>query len=201
MASHPEMVSIMHKVLDKNADNKNKKDLTLHLKKCRACREHFEGLKKTTAIIQSTSGERVPESFKDTVLNRLPKENKASRARRWFHKHPISTAAALFLIFMTGYLFSLWEGPQQVSIMGTGHVKQGNHMVIVPKGEVIHGNLIVRNSNVKIEGKVLGDVTVINGKKYLASAGQVTGHIHVLDALLEWIWYQVKHLFTGLVWT
>ncbi|HET7658128.1 MAG TPA: anti-sigma factor, partial [Bacillales bacterium] len=136
---------------------------------------------------------------KENVLKRLPKENQSSKARRWFYQHPLMTAAALFLIFMTGYLFSLWEGPQQVSVVGKGHVKQGDHMVIVPKGEVIQGNLIVHNSDVKIEGKVHGDVTVINGRKYLASAGQVTGHVRVVDAVLEWIWYQIKHLFTGLI--
>ncbi|HET7580668.1 MAG TPA: anti-sigma factor [Bacillales bacterium] len=189
----------MHKVLDGDADDRDKQDLTLHLKACGTCREHFEELQKTEAIVQSASGIRAPEHLKDTIIDRLPGEHRTSKARRWLQRHAVLTAAALFLIFMAGYLFSLWQGPGQVSVVGKGHVKQGNHVVIVPKDEVIHGDLIVRNSNVKIKGKVKGNVTVIHGKQYLASAGQVTGHIREVNQVVGWIWYQIKHLFTG--WT
>jgi anti-sigma factor RsiW len=189
----------MHKVLDEEATEAEKQQLEIHLNGCRVCREHFEELQRTVAIVQSTSRLRAPEHFKESVLGLLPEEKRASTAKRWLQGHPVLTAAALFLILMTGYLFSLWEGPQQVSVLGKGHVKQSGDIVIVPKGEVIRGDLVVRNSNLKIEGKVEGDVTVINGAPYLASAGHVTGQMKEVNQIVEWIWYQMKHLFTGFI--
>ncbi|HEX6923417.1 MAG TPA: anti-sigma factor [Bacillales bacterium] len=199
MVRHSDMAELMHKVLDENADDQDKRDLARHLKKCWECREHFEELKRTVAIVQSASLVKAPVDFKENVMNRLPKENRKPAVRRWFQGHPVLTAAALFLIMMTGYMFSLWQAPQEVSVIGKGHVLKGEDVVIVPEGEVINGDLIVRNSDVRIKGKVKGDVTVINGKQYLASAGQVTGQIQEVNEILGWIWYQVKHLFTGFV--
>lgn len=199
MTSHSEIMHVMHKVLDGDADEKEKRDLTHHLKACGTCRIHFKELKTTEAMVQSASGAHAPIDFKETLLKRMPKETRVTKTKRWLQAHPVLTAAALFLIFMTSYLFSLWDGPQQVTVLGEGHVKQTHNAVIVPKGEVIHGDLIVRNSNLKIEGTVKGNVTVINGKKYMASAGQVTGQIKEVNQIMEWIWYQLKHLFTGLV--
>lgn len=199
MSCVSETVELMHKVLDEEATKTEKQRLKTHLNGCRACREHFEELQRTVAIVQSTSRLCAPEHFKESVLRLLPEEKRASAVKRWLQSHPILTAAGLFLLFMTGYLFSFWEGPQQVSVQGKGHVKQGGDIVVVPKGEVIRGDLVVRNSNLKIEGKVKGDVTVINGDPYLASAGHVTGQMKEVNQIVDWIWYQMKHLFTGFV--
>ncbi|HEU5139140.1 MAG TPA: anti-sigma factor [Bacillales bacterium] len=199
MACNSDIVILMHKVLDENADEKDKQDLTLHLQKCLECREHFEELKRTVAIVQSASRVKAPENFKESVMDRLPREKSRPAARRWLQTHPVMTAAALFLIFMTGYLFQIWHAPQEVAVIGEGHVVKGNDIVIVPEGEVINGDLIVHNSDVRIEGKVKGDVTVINGRPFKASAGQVTGQIKEVNEILGWIWYQIKHLFTGSV--
>ncbi|HET7628073.1 MAG TPA: zf-HC2 domain-containing protein [Bacillales bacterium] len=197
MGCKPEIVQLMHKVLDEDADDKDKRDLTQHLKGCPECREHYEQLKRTEALMRSTSSVKAPGDLKDKIIERMPNEKRTLKAKRWFQQHPVLTAAALFLLFMSGYLFSLWQGPQQVAVRGSGHVITGGEEVIVPKGVVIRGDLVVRNSDVRIEGKVLGDVTVINGKEYLASAGQVTGEIEEVNALFEWLWYQIKQLFTG----
>jgi hypothetical protein len=56
---------------------------------------------------------------------------------------------------------------------------------------------VVRNGEIKVEGKVNGNVTVINGNQYLASAGQVTGEIQELDQLFEWVWYTIKSNVTN----
>ena len=49
--------------------------------------------------------------------------------------------------------------------------------MIIPEGEVVKGDVTVRNGKLIIEGEVDGNVTVINGEKYMASAGKVTGDI------------------------
>jgi predicted acyltransferase (DUF342 family) len=93
----------------------------------------------------------------------------------------------------------------------TGIKKQGqknlivkNHTVIVPKGEVVKGDVVVQNGKLRIEGEVKGNVTVINGTKYLASAGHVTGDIKEVNQVFDWIWYYFKktgkdiiHIFYG----
>ena len=51
---------------------------------------------------------------------------------------------------------------------------------------------MVRNGKLKIEGEVDGNVTVINGEQYMASAGKVTGDIEEINEVFEWIWYHIK---------
>lgn len=67
-----------------------------------------------------------------------------------------------------------------------------NNTVIVPEGEVVKGDVTVKNGKLIIEGKVDGDVTIVNGEKYTASAGQVTGQIHEINEVFDWIWYKIK---------
>ena len=57
-------------------------------------------------------------------------------------------------------------------------------------GETIEGNVVVQNGDIRIEGEVKGNVTVINGQKYMVKAGNVTGDIEVIDQAFEWMWYK-----------
>ncbi len=93
---------------------------------------------------------------------------------------------------MTGSVFASWNDNQDFSFTKNDALVVQDHTVVVPEGKVVNGDLTVRNGDVKIEGKVTGDVTVINGNQYLASAGTVTGEIKEIDAAFEWLWYQVK---------
>ena len=52
--------------------------------------------------------------------------------------------------------------------------------------------MTVRNGTVQIEGKVEGNVTIINGEKYMASAGNVTGDIKEINEVFDWIWYHIQ---------
>lgn len=192
-----EAVKLMHKVLDEEADEKEKHKLKIHLHKCQDCRQHFEQLKKTETIVQGASYGSAPGELKGNILNHLPRKNRFSSAKRWPQRHPILTAVVLFFILISGYLFALWETPQGVSVDGDGHLKQIDGVVVVPENEVIHGDLTVRNSDIEIKGKVNGDVTVINGQQHMAATGQVNGRVKEVDQMMEWVWYQMKHLVTG----
>jgi cytoskeletal protein CcmA (bactofilin family) len=68
-----------------------------------------------------------------------------------------------------------------------------NNTVTVPEGETVEGDVTVKGGTINIEGKVEGNVTVINGE-YMASAGQVTGEVEEINEAFEWIWYQMKSL-------
>ncbi|WP_322619377.1 bactofilin family protein [Bacillus fonticola] len=62
----------------------------------------------------------------------------------------------------------------------------------MPEGEVVSGDIVVKNGEIRIEGQVDGDVTIINGERYLASAGDVTGEIEEIDQVFSWLWYHIK---------
>lgn len=89
-------------------------------------------------------------------------------------------------------MFSVWNDDQKFSVTKQEDLVVENGTVIVPEGKVIDGDITVKNGNLRIEGKVNGNVTIINGERYLASAGDVTGDIEEINEVFEWIWYKMK---------
>jgi anti-sigma factor RsiW len=192
-----EMVLYMHEYLDDEISAEDEKVLREHLQSCKDCLEHFHELRKTIALVQSTSHIQAPSNFTASVMAKLPKEKRKVGFQRWIRQHPLFTAASLFLVLMMGSLFSTWEEDHQFSVSKQPNLVVRNDTVIVPEGEVVKGDVVVKNGKLQIEGQVEGDVTVINGevingKQYLASAGQVTGEIKEVNALFDWMWYHIK---------
>jgi anti-sigma factor RsiW len=93
---------------------------------------------------------------------------------------------------MMGSVFSTWNQEREFSVSKQKNLVVKNNTVIVPKGETVKGDVIVRNGTLEIEGEIQGDVTVINGEQYLASAGHVTGQIEEVNEVFDWIWYHIK---------
>ncbi|MFP3490116.1 anti-sigma factor, partial [Staphylococcus sp. SIMBA_130] len=58
------------------------------------------------------------------------------------------------------------------ALSGNLRFEQDTNAVIVPEGDVVEGDFTVKNRNLEIAGQVKGDVLVINGDQYMASAGQ-----------------------------
>jgi anti-sigma factor RsiW len=188
------IIKWMHDYLDDDITPDDERELREHLQRCPACSRHFNSLQKTVAFIQQASHLTPPSNFTAEVMARLPKEKKMVRLGRWFKNHPFVTAASLFVALMVGSLFTTWNGEQQFSVSTRENVIIHDHTVIVPKGKVVEGDIVVRNGSIKIEGKVNGNVTVIHGEKYLASAGQVTGEIEEINEVFDWIWYNIKEV-------
>lgn len=46
-----------------------------------------------------------------------------------------------------------------------------NYIVIVLEGEMVKGDVIVKNGKLIIKGKIDGDVIVVNGEKYMVFVG------------------------------
>jgi len=192
MSCSTEVIQLMHKYLDEEITSEEESKLREHLNQCEECTQHFHELKKSIAFVQSTSHISAPSDFTMKVMQNLPKEKKVVRITRWLGSHPMITAASLFILLMTGSLFSVWEGNQEFSVSKQPNLVIENNTVIVPEGEVVKGDVLVRNGTLHIEGKVDGDVTVINGERYLAAAGEVSGEIKVIDEMFEWLWFQIK---------
>ncbi|MGG3737601.1 zf-HC2 domain-containing protein [Aeribacillus pallidus] len=191
----PKIVEYMHEYLDEELSADKEKFLRDHLQTCKECQHHFHELKKTIALVQSTSHIKAPDNFTESVMQKLPKEKKKVGINRWFRNHPFLTAASLFFVLMMGSLTTTWNEDQQFSFTKQPNLVVENHTVIVPEGEVVEGDIVVRNGDIRIEGEVKGNVTVINGNQYLASAGNVTGEIEEINQAFDWLWHKLKEGF------
>lgn len=192
-----EIILYMHEYLDDEISAENERELRLHLQSCEDCQAHFSELRKTIALVQSTSHIEAPLHFTANVMARLPKEKRKVGFQRWLRQHPLFTAASLFFVLMAGSLVTTWDQNHEFAVSKQPNLVVQNNTVIVPEGEVVKGDVIVKNGKLKIEGQVEGNVTVINGEvidgeKYLASAGHVTGEIKEVNAIFDWMWYQIK---------
>ncbi|GIN20625.1 MAG TPA: anti-sigma factor [Bacillus bacterium] len=191
-ACSEEIVLYMQEYMDGDLTQDKERVLKEHLQKCQDCQSHFQELKRTEALVKSVSRIAAPAHFTNQVMARLPKEKNIVGVRRWFRHHPMLIAVSVFFVLMAGSLVSGWNDDQKFAFTKKPNIIVENDTVIVPEGEVVDGDLVVKNGNIRIEGQVDGNVTIINGDKYMASAGNVTGNIDEIDEMFEWIWYKMK---------
>jgi anti-sigma factor RsiW len=183
----------IHQYLDHDIKQQDERILKEHLQTCADCTQHLHELEKSIALVQSTSHIEAPMDFTQAIMDRLPKEKKTVGVNRWLKGHPLLAAASLFVLLMTGSLFSSWSADSDFSVSKQPNLVVENNTVTVPEGETVEGDVTVKGGTINIEGKVEGNVTVINGE-YMASAGQVTGEVEEINEAFEWIWYQMKSL-------
>ena len=199
MNCHEDIIEYMHDYLDEDITPENKEALRSHLQTCPDCRDYFHEMKKAVALVQSTAHIKAPDDFTDRVMAQLPKEKKQVGAKRWFKQHPFLTAASLFILLMTGTIFTSFNEDQRFAVTKQPNLIVDGEKVIVPAGKTIKGDVVVQNGDILIEGQVDGNVTVINGEKYMAAAGNVTGQIEEIDQAFEWLWYKIKDIGKSIV--
>ncbi|HAM79516.1 zf-HC2 domain-containing protein [Ornithinibacillus bavariensis] len=208
MDCHKKALELMHKHLDGDITRAEEHELKVHLEECLACQKHLHELKRTVTLIQSTERIKAPEGFASKVMDQLPIEKKRVRYLRWFKMHPVLTAAAIFFLFMLTGLFSVWEKDTQLMVSNPENLIVKGDLVIVPEGVTVDGDLVVQNGNLRIDGTVDGNVTLINGKLVdesdvldsdglMASVGAVNGELKEVDAVFEWVWYHIQNLVKG----
>ncbi|WP_226537553.1 zf-HC2 domain-containing protein [Fictibacillus halophilus] len=188
---------LMNKVLDGEATKEEERVFHAHLEECESCKEEYEMLLETLKELQLQNHNiKAPEGFTQAVMAKLPKEKQQIKWKRWMQRHPALTAAAIFMFFMAASVFTSYNQQDLAVVKGEGNlqIKKAERVVVVPAGETIKGDLVVENADVRIEGRVEGDVTVIKGNQYLASAGEVTGHSQEIGQVVEWVWYKLKSL-------
>ncbi|WP_181350902.1 anti-sigma factor [Thalassobacillus sp. CUG 92003] len=207
MTCNNEAVTLMHKYLDGELKKEEERKLRDHLQNCPACQHHFHELKRSITLVQNAGPVQAPANFTSNVMDNLPKEKKRKNYKRWFHQHPFLTSAAVFFILMFSGIFSAWNQDQQVTVSKQENLVIQDNTVIVPEGVTVNGDLVVRNGDLKIEGKIDGDITLINGdmvheddpnplegEKYQA---YVSGEVNEVNQIFEWMWYHTKNLFQG----
>ena len=184
-------VHYMHEYLDGDISGEHEQELKTHLASCPSCQQHMHELSKVAAFVQSASHISAPRGFVEGVTARLPKETSKVGMKRLFHSHPLLTAAALFMILMSASLFSSFNEDQHFSFTKQPNLVVEGEKVIVPAGEIVKGDLVVKNGDLQIDGEVDGNVTVINGQ-YMASTANVTGEIEEINQVFDWLWYKIK---------
>ncbi len=189
----------MHDYLDGDLSSEQEILFHSHLEECSACKEHFDELQATVAFLKQAEPIMAPVNFTEQLMEKLPTVAKKKRNIIWMKKHPLLTAASLFIILMTGSLFSIWNGNDKLQYNHSAGLVVDDHTVVIPKGKVVKGDLMVQNGNVKVEGAVQGNVTIVNGKVYMASTDQVTGKVEVINEAFEWLWFEMKSSYRTIV--
>lgn len=186
------IVHYMHAYLDGDISRDEERELKQHLKSCEQCKEIMNGLTESIAFIGSAVQIKAPDNFVNGVMARLPKEKSKAGFQRWLRRHPFLAAAAMFVILMSASLFSSYGNDQQFSVTKQPNLIVEGQMVLVPAGETVKGDIVVKNGELRIEGQVEGNVTVIRGSKYMASTAVVTGTSEEIDKVFDWLWYKIK---------
>lgn len=192
MVKCPEyIVDYMHEYLDGDISREHEQTLKKHLQSCEDCQKHMHQLSDTVAFIKSASHVTAPPNFQQKVMSDLPGRKHRAGVKKWFRRHPILVAAAVFFLFMGAALIGSYPNDNQFSVTKQPNLVVQGETVIVPKGEVVKGDIVVKNGTIIIEGEVDGNVTVINGE-YMASTAVVTGQVEEIDEVFEWLWYKIK---------
>ena len=182
----------MDDYLDGDIEPSDEAVLKEHLESCIDCRKHYHELNKTIAFVQSASHIQAPADFVQKTMARLPKERQRGGVQRWLRHHPLLTAAALFCLLMSAALFSNFSDDQQFAFTKQPNLVVEGETVVVPAGKVVTGDITIRNGDLRVEGELNGDVTIVNGQ-YMASSGVITGEIEEIDKAFEWLWYTIKN--------
>lgn len=189
-------VDYMHVYLDGDISRDHELELKKHLQACEACREHLHELNDTVAFIKSAHDVPAPAGIEQAVMARLPRKSRTAGIQKWFRRHPMTVAAAVFMLFMSATLMGSFSNDNEFSVTKQPNVIVEGQTVTVPAGEVVKGDLVVKNGDLIIEGEVDGNVTVINGT-YMASSSVVSGQIDLVDQTFERLWYEMKQMWNS----
>ena len=185
-------VEYMHEYLDGDISREHEHELKQHLQHCAACKQHMHELSDTIAFVKGAAQITAPLHFEQQVMARLPKRKASFGVQKWLRRHPVIVAAALFFLFMSASLLGGFSTDNQFSVTTQSNLVVEGKTVTVPAGEVVKGDIVVKNGDIIVEGEVEGNVTVINGNQYMASTAAVTGQIEEIDQAFEWLWYKIK---------
>ncbi|ARK24597.1 anti-sigma factor [Sporosarcina sp. P37] len=186
------VVHYIHAFFDGELTNEEEQIMKEHLDECEECRKMFEELDETVTLLGSFDVLEAPAGFVSGVTARLPRQTVKKGPAKWFRQHPFMAAAALFLLLMSSSFFASFENEQQFSFTKQPNVIVEGETVIVPAGETVTGDLVVKNGNLRVEGRVDGNVTVIRGSKYMASTAVITGSSEEINEIFDWLWYKIK---------
>lgn len=188
------VIRMMDDYLDGEISPSEEKELKDYLQSCSDCRKIYQELTKTIAFVQSVSHVQAPPDFVQKTMAGLPKESQRVGVKRFMRHHPLMIAAALFVLLMSAAMMSSFSDDQQFSFTKQENLVVEGQTVVVPEGQTVIGDLTIRNGDLRVDGELEGDVTIVNGQ-YMASSGVINGEIEEIDQVFEWLWYTIKGTF------
>lgn len=186
-----QIIEYMHDYLDGDISREHERELKQHLQGCEDCKQHMHQLSDVVAFVKSAAHVEAPSGFETAVMSRLPRPKHRAGIQKWLRRHPMLAAAAMFFLLMGASIWGSYSNDQQFSVTKQPNLIVEGQTVIVPEGEIVKGDIEVRNGDILVEGEVEGNITVINGK-YMASTAVVSGQIEEIDQAFEWLWYKMK---------
>ena len=186
------IIEYMHDYLDGDISRGHEQELKQHLQTCTECKQLMQELSETIAFVKSASHVTAPPHFEAAVMARLPKPKNRIGMQKRIRRHPFFIAASVFCLLMSATLLGSFKDDQQFSVTKQPNLVVEGQTVIVPAGEIVKGDIVVKNGDLIVEGEVDGNVTIINGQ-YMASTAVVTGQIEEIDEAFEWLWYTIKN--------
>ncbi|MGA9231066.1 MAG: polymer-forming cytoskeletal protein [Exiguobacterium oxidotolerans] len=190
--------------LDQNQPPEDFKQLEAELREANAM-DDFEEYRLLDAQLRTLPKPKLSADFTSRVLAQLPEQvdtsnvtplRKTSRFGGKMKQYPLLAAASIFMLLSVGSLGGyMTQEEKDLSYTNAPGIVAENGEVVVPKGVTVNQDLYVEGGNVRIEGKVNGDVMTVDGTAYTASAGNVTGEIKEIDQLFERVWYGIKRIF------
>src|SRR5690625_2688669 len=100
-------------------------------------------------------------------MEKLPTEKWYFKYMRFFRIHPLLTSITVLFLLFTTKILSVWNEDSELVVSKQKDLVIEGDTVIVPHEVTIEGDLFVKNGDLKINGSVEGDVTLINGKLIL----------------------------------
>ncbi|RKD22658.1 hypothetical protein BEP19_10395 [Ammoniphilus oxalaticus] len=191
-------ISLIHDYLDEDLARQEELELKRHLMSCSACKQRFQSLQHTVAFVQSASRVYAPLNFTDQVLAALPKESYPRIWKQKMRRHPLFVTGSLLFLLLIAGLAAHWTSFQQFQLTSDQlyklQIDESSRKVIVPSSSVVDGDILIRNADLEIKGKVLGNVTVIDGNVLFDSTGSVGGKCEEINRAVEWVWFHIKRI-------
>ncbi|PYI50576.1 zf-HC2 domain-containing protein [Paenibacillus flagellatus] len=193
-----EAILLMHDYLDGELAGAEAAELKKHMAACPECRQRYAKLERAGMLIRSLKPAAPPSGLTTaSIMQSLPAPAKRVAWTRWPRRHPAATVAAVFFMVMLGSFLSMWNQDTQLALQGDlDQVVVKGHTVVVPEGRTVEGNLIVENGQVEVQGKINGNLVVIDGNYALASTAQISGEIQSVNQAVEWLWFKVNQFIS-----
>jgi anti-sigma factor RsiW len=94
-------VSLMNKVLDDEASEKERADLFQHMESCAACHRHYHELKRIGELLNGLPRPQLSVHFTNNVLEHLPAATRPHVLKKWMNRHPVLATAAICALPMS----------------------------------------------------------------------------------------------------
>ncbi|RPF53492.1 zf-HC2 domain-containing protein [Aquisalibacillus elongatus] len=193
----------LHHYLNHELTYEEEINLKHHIMSCRACQKHYQELKRVDQKLSDIKDVEVPSDLKCNIMAQLPKDSRFKRGRKIVKEHPMISAAVAFFIMLFISTLMNYHSNQQMSLSKhEGVVTQGDR-VIIPEGEIIEGDFIVRNAEVVLEGQIRGNLTLVNsqvidhtihhGDQFNKYNHHVEGKVVEIDQYVHWIYHKAEN--------